>query len=296
MTSPAINPGADCLGRLNAVLTGSSRFYHVPDFEGSLSLKSVVRGSATWETEGRRFVVRENSWLILNDRQRYTLTIARRQPTTTFCVFFQRGFVEDIWRARVTHSEQLLDEPHSDQRRHGVTFLQRLGDDEELRREIRFFRTALLSGCLSPGATEDAFLRVASKLVCSEEAVLARASNMSALRASTKREVCKRVLRGHDLLLSCFDRKLFLADLARAACMSPYHFHRSFRELFGATPHAVLTKHRLQHAAERLRASDDSVTAISNQCGFESLPSFSSLFRRHFAQSPSQFRRRARPN
>jgi hypothetical protein len=52
-----VNPPASYLGRINAVLTGSSRSYHVAHFKGSLSIKTVVHGFATWETEGRRFLV-----------------------------------------------------------------------------------------------------------------------------------------------------------------------------------------------------------------------------------------------
>ena len=70
-----INPSAKLLGQCNAVLTGTSHAYHVPDFEGCLSIKAVVSGSAVWEAGGRRFVVRENCFLVLNDRQRYTITI-----------------------------------------------------------------------------------------------------------------------------------------------------------------------------------------------------------------------------
>ena len=96
----AVNPPATVLGVDNAVLTGTSRRYFVPDFEGPLSIKTVVAGSAVWEAEGRRFTVLENSYLVLNDRQRYTITIDATRSVTTFCVFFERGFVEDVWRRR----------------------------------------------------------------------------------------------------------------------------------------------------------------------------------------------------
>lgn len=301
MTKPAkyrppvlVNPAAEDLGRINAVLTGTSRSYHVSNYKGSLSLKTVLRGSGTWEADQRRFVVRENCWLVLNDGQRYSLEIDSRQPTTTFCVFFQRGFVEDIWRSKITRSERLLDEPDFDITRQRALFVERLGDDEELRDELRLFRNVLEGGYLDSNEAQDAFVRLASRLVSHECGVERRTAELSATRASTQKEICKRVMRGRDLLLSAFDQHLTLKELAHAACMSPYHFHRSFRQLFGATPHALLTKYRLRHAAIRLRASNESVTAISAESGFESLPSFSALFRRHFGETPSHFRQRNR--
>ncbi len=100
-----VNPRDATLGAENAILTGADRRYHVPDYEGCLSVKSVVAGSAAWEAGGRRFAVHENSYLILNDRQRYTMTIDAAREVTTFCLFFKRGLVEDVFRVRETHSE-----------------------------------------------------------------------------------------------------------------------------------------------------------------------------------------------
>ena len=81
-----VNPPSQLLGCENAVLSGSGIHYHVPDFEGCLSIKSVVDGTAAWETEKRRFLLNEDCWLILNDRQRYTITIDALRPVKTFCL------------------------------------------------------------------------------------------------------------------------------------------------------------------------------------------------------------------
>ena len=96
-----INPPGPSLGTENAILSGYGTRYHVPDFEGCLSLKSVVQGSADWETDGRRFVVNHDCYLILNDRQHYTLTIDSPTRVKTFCLFFERGFVEEINRVMI---------------------------------------------------------------------------------------------------------------------------------------------------------------------------------------------------
>ena len=50
---------------------------------------------------------------------------------------------------------------------------------------------------------------------------------------------------------------LSLADLAREAAMSPYHFLRTFRHVVGMTPHQFMLRTRLHRAAVRLRRSDE---------------------------------------
>ena len=68
----------------------------MPDFEGCLSIKTVLSGSAVWQAGGRTFPIVEDQYLILNDSRRYSITIDSVQRVRTFCLFFERGFVEDV--------------------------------------------------------------------------------------------------------------------------------------------------------------------------------------------------------
>jgi AraC-like DNA-binding protein len=115
-------------------------------------------------------------------------------------------------------------------------------------------------------------------------------------RASSRRELYRRLARARDFLDSSLGEAVDLASTARVACLSPHHFLRSFKAVFGLTPHQYLTRARLDRARALLRTSDRSVTEICCAVGFESLGSFSSLSRRHVGASPSQFRRAARPD
>ena len=77
---------------------------------------------------------------------------------------------------------------------------------------------------------------------------------------------------------------------ARVAGLSPYHFHRMFKRAFGETPMQCLQARRLDAARRLLSSSDRPVTLICFDVGFESLGSFSWLFRRRFGLSPRRFR------
>ncbi|MFZ5792091.1 MAG: helix-turn-helix transcriptional regulator [Pseudomonadota bacterium] len=83
---------------------------------------------------------------------------------------------------------------------------------------------------------------------------------------------------------------LTLADLAREAAMSPYHFLRSFRQVVGMTPHQFVLRTRLHRAAVRLRRSDDPVSAIAFDAGFNDLSTFNRRFRRVMGMSPGAYR------
>lgn len=89
-----------------------------------------------------------------------------------------------------------------------------------------------------------------------------------------------------------YQQPLDLDAIARQACFSRYHFLRLFRQRFGTTPHQYLIERRLERAKELLKTSDLSVTEVCLEVGFQSLGSFSELFRRYVGHAPSRYRAR----
>jgi AraC family transcriptional regulator len=90
------------------------------------------------------------------------------------------------------------------------------------------------------------------------------------------------------------DDALELSELARAACLSPLHFHHVFRGVVGETPLELHRRLRLERAAQRLAAEHVSVTSIAFHAGYETHESFTRAFRQAYARSPSEFRALAR--
>ena len=80
------------------------------------------------------------------------------------------------------------------------------------------------------------------------------------------------------------------AEVARAACVSPFHFHRGFTQAFQTTPHAYITELRLDHARQLLEAGWPVLDASIN-VGFSSPSTFSRLFRSRFGDAPSAIRK-----
>lgn len=84
---------------------------------------------------------------------------------------------------------------------------------------------------------------------------------------------------------------LELERLAALACMSKYHFLRSFRRALGITPHQWLLGERLRRAARALRESTTPVARIAADQGFGDLSTFNAAFRRTYGCTPGAFRR-----
>ena len=79
---------------------------------------------------------------------------------------------------------------------------------------------------------------------------------------------------------------LTVADMARAAGLSPAHFSREFKRAFGESPHQYLLTRRLERAAALLRVTDWSVADVCFAVGAGSVGSFTTSFGRVFGRSP----------
>jgi AraC-like DNA-binding protein len=101
----------------------------------------------------------------------------------------------------------------------------------------------------------------------------------------------RHLLRAKDLADARYREPLDVPTLARAAHLSPAHFSREFRRVFGETPHQYLLTRRLERARYLLRTTDRSVAEICLDVGFASVGSFTTTFRRHVGVTPTNYRR-----
>jgi AraC family transcriptional regulator len=282
-----VNPAASRLGVENAVVWGrGNREYYVHDFPGPLSIKAVLKGSAEWRAGKSRFEIDSASFLILNDQQPYSMTIEPGPPVETFCAFFERGFVEDAWRASTSGVASLLDDPDC---------VATLGFPERLHtrsgridRSLRRMRELAASG----GDAEPDFHDLALGLIELRTDLAREIGRIPAARASTRHELHARVQKGRQAMDEMLTENLPLKNIARLAHLSPFHFHRAFSAIFGETPHAYRTRRRLERAARLLKETDTPVIDVCLDTGFESAGSFSTLFQRRYGASPTAFRRK----
>lgn len=83
-----------------------------------------------------------------------------------------------------------------------------------------------------------------------------------------------------------------LTDISQQALLSRFHFHRLFRIVYKQTPHRYLIRKRLERARDLL-AKNKPVTEVCNEVGFESLGSFSILFKKEIGFAPQYYRNMA---
>jgi AraC family transcriptional regulator len=86
------------------------------------------------------------------------------------------------------------------------------------------------------------------------------------------------------------DDALDLHALAKAAGLSPFHFHRIFRGMVGETPLEMHRRLRLERAAVQLAETETAVTSIAFDAGWETHEAFTRAFKQAYGDSPSAYR------
>ena len=103
-------------------------------------------------------------------------------------------------------------------------------------------------------------------------------------------EFNRHLLRARDAMDRAYAEPLDVRTIAAIAHVSEAHFIRSFRAVFGETPHRYLQRRRVERSMFLLRETDRSITDICFDVGFMSLGTISRTFREIIGETPSSYR------
>ena len=278
-----LNPPAPQLWGVNAVVSGSHWRYEVPTTQGTLSVKSVRHGKAVWRTGDAEYWVGEDSLLILNDGQTYSLEIDAPRQVETFCVFLKPGYIE-----QAAASLRSLDlDPSSTP----VGFVERMAPKSGRTAAALERFHGFIGKEIDDLRADEMYLSLAIALLEDHHEHRRERLRIDAAKAGVREEIHRRISRARDYMLSNLSEPLKLADIAREACLSEFHFHRLFTAVFQETPHAFLLSQRLQKAQRLLKSSRYEVQEIAWLCGYENASSFCYRFQKEVGLSPGAFRR-----
>jgi AraC-like DNA-binding protein len=102
-------------------------------------------------------------------------------------------------------------------------------------------------------------------------------------------DIYQRIVTAKIFIDENYDESIGLEEISQQAFLSRFHFHRLFTKIYRSTPHRYLTQKRIEKA-KQLLAENKAVNDVCNEVGFESLGSFSALFKKEIGFAPTHYR------
>jgi AraC-like DNA-binding protein len=194
------------------------------------SVKFVLEGEEEYDIDGRRVRVDRGQFLLLEPGDDCVCRIRRREPTLGMCVYLPvSAFEADFSGGRA------LTLPAG---------AEGLGEFMTAQ-AARLWRDPT-QGESCAEAVVGAVARLAN--VARREAEM-RMAQLTAAKASTRRDLLQRLERARAFLHETTDRPVSQSQLARIAGLSQFHLARQFRDAFGHSPGAYHRRVRLEAAS-----------------------------------------------
>ena len=268
-----------------ALLHGAAHDYEGGTDAGAFSLKLVRGGRATWISRGRAVTLAETMFTFVPAGAPYRVRIASVTPVETACLFFSQELFSAV-ASSILPSHDLLAGTGG-----ALTDWQLGAAAADARLLNPLVRMVVAADPPEHALVDDVLMSTLPALFALQ---MSRdgLERIEAVRPSTREELHRRAAVGRDWLLDHLGGHASLTAAARAAAMSPFHFHRTFSAVFGVTPMRYVTERRLERAAFLLAHTSRRVTDISFESGFQSLGSFTTAFTNRFGVAPGRYRDR----
>lgn len=243
--------------------------YHLENVPVGIGIISFLKGSGKFIINDSEYLVDSSNYLVVSSGS--TISISIERDSTPIMLFFAKNRLNNL------EDFSILEQTHID---HSDGVLNSLSSIYSLSTSCASFQ-ALKADLLCLNLLE----RFRKRLNLAEE----EARSLPLKKRSSVIDVYKRLDHTRELMKVNYSKSLSLEFLAAKAAMNPKHFLRMFKNAFDTTPRQYIIQIRLNRAQELLLSSKN-VSDISRAVGYESMSSFSWLFKQRFGCNPTDFR------
>jgi AraC-like DNA-binding protein len=212
-----------------------------------------------------------------NPKDELEICFEERKPRETLLVLFDRSMVYEAADAWERSPEYLLEHPFGDSR-------EALDVPPVPFSYTNQFRASLRELCDGEGQMRH---QVLSQFIGLNSDLRRTINGVPAEKASTRQEIYKRLALARAYMESNLDVSLTIEQIAREALLNRFYFLTTFKSVFGVTPHEYLRQKKMERAYQLLSLGY-SVTDVCQSVGYQSLGSFTNLFKKTFGCTPSK--------
>jgi len=256
-------------------------------FTSPVSIKFCLSESIRYVVDNQQITVPPDGFYLANAGLEMEC-LPNKPGVKALLIYFTNELIRDVYDNTIQHEKLLLDHPF----RGSVApnFFQHIYRSPTLLSgQIRVLAHQMSQSKTSNYTlTPDIFYNLAESLLALQKDISRQIGLVNARMHSTREELFRRVFDAKAFMQDQWQADLTLHEIARHACLSPYHFHRSFREAFGLSPMKWFRQLKLENAKKMLAGKKMTVTEVALTCGFADVFSFSKAFKREWGLNPSE--------
>ena len=267
--------------------------YDYPEHKVSFGIISLLNGEGKFYLNKKKIVLDSRSYLVVNKASDLSMQLKEKNCEPSF-LYFHSKLPGLIAKSLYLTDDKLLTEEETTACNFSLLERPRFASHSFM--AVLRSLSSIGQSCASFHALKaDLLIRNLLEKLCIENKKAVKASNnINVVKQATRKALYLRMAITRDWIEENYHQPITLDNMSKIAMMNSQHFLRIFKQTFQITPHQYLTSVRLRQAQYLLKKGDESITTICGLVGFESLSSFSWLFRQSFHLSPTKYRQQSK--
>jgi AraC family transcriptional regulator len=280
----------------NCVIWGRARQAEFGPCAHTLSIRAAWGGAQFCHVAGRTLAVDDDNFLILNHGRIYSTSICATQPVESLTICFRPGLAESAYAAMAVSIERAVLEGDAVGEQAGEFMENLQPHDRTVTPVLAFIKAHVLLGVDDEAWYEEQLLFLLERMRAHRDQLLMSIEGLRLVRAATRREIYRRIGLATDFLHTNYAQPVELAELAKVAFLSKYHFLRLFKLVHGLTPFDYLQRKRTCVALRLLQSSGLPMNDVAARVGFARRATLAQQIKRWTGRTVTQIRTSPAPD
>jgi AraC family transcriptional regulator len=255
----------------------------------SFSIKYVVEGCENYAVNGKNYAIKTGNYLLANNFSEGYVEIESKTNVVGICIDIEPVVLSEVvasFRRPDTafvdldldtffNSPNFLENSYECRETNVGLFLQNL----DFANTKKIYQTE--------GFSKDFYFAIAEKVVADHIPTFKELQNIATIKLQTRKDLWRRINQSKVFIDTYFAQIANIQEIAKEVGMSEYHFFRTFKAVYGISPHQYLLHKRLEYAHKILKNGNFSVSEAALETGFGDIYAFSKAFKKLFGYAPS---------
>jgi AraC family transcriptional regulator len=250
------------------------------------SIRTITNGYQLYHFDGRDHVLNDQNFLVINQGQKFSNFLNQECEAEGLIVAYNPVFINNFLFEQNHPTQYLLDNPFQKTEASLYFYNNSFTKTNAIDTIFKTLIDSIKEGIVDTLFYHQVLLDILNELSTIESKMKSKIATLNALKQSTKEELYRRLSNSKEFIDAHLGEKLSLERLSQIACLSPFHFLRSFATLYSVTPYQYILTERLKRAHFLIQNEDQSIQCIMNATGFENYRTFQRAFKKCYGENP----------